>query len=84
MSAIIYPAKQATNSLLSSQAAKLHALLRQSSSQAVKQSSSQAATVTHPSCQAAKLSTCCFLTLSSFCLLDSTQAPEYTKKWVQF
>ena len=54
MSAIIYPAKQATNSLLSSQAAKLHALLRQSSSQAVKQSSSQA--VKQSSSQAVKQS----------------------------
>ena len=66
-SAVIHPAKQPSNKLLKSHAAKL--------------SSSQAATVAHPSCQtakltllqvarpacqAAKLYTCCLHTLSSF------------------
>ena len=66
-SAVIHPAKQPSNKLLKSHAAK--------------PSSSQAATVAHPSCQtakltllqvarqacqAAKLYTCCLHTLSSF------------------
>ena len=58
-SAVIHPAKQPSNKLLQSYAAKLSsfqaALVVKLRCWAVKQSSSQAATVAHPRCQIAKL-----------------------------
>ena len=58
-SAVIHPAKQPSNKLLQSYAAKLlsfqAALVVKLRCWAVKQSSSQAATVAHPCCQIAKL-----------------------------